>query len=118
MRPINIKILDIVGKTSCVSANEGQLVYDKIIVFFRQGKQINLSFDHIEILIPAFLNAAIGQLYSEFSSEQIRDLISVVDIEQEDIHLLRRVVDNAKVYFEKPRENPVWDGETGDEEDE
>ena len=47
----------------------------------------------------AFLNAAVGQLYGTFSEKKIRSLLKIEDAEQDDLALLKRVVDNAKLYF-------------------
>jgi hypothetical protein len=63
---------------------------------------VSLSFLNVESLTSAFLNASIGQLYREFSEEQIRAGLSVKDMSNEDIALLKRVVDTAKQYFKDP----------------
>jgi hypothetical protein len=49
------------------------------------------------------LNVAIGQLYGEFSEDEIRARLSVTDISQQDLALVKLVVDNAKVYFHRQR---------------
>ena len=51
------------------------------------------------MLTPAFLNAAIGQMYGEFPEAQIKANLSVADMEPDDLELLKRVVDSAKDYF-------------------
>ena len=53
-------------------------------------------------LTAAFLNAAIGQLYGRFNEERIRSLLKVEDMQPDDIALLKRVVDTAKLYFKDP----------------
>lgn len=62
-----------------------------------------LSFHNITTLTSAFLNAAIGQLYGTFSEEEIRSLLNVRDMQQDDIALLKRVVETAKQYFKDPQ---------------
>jgi len=61
-----------------------------------------LSFHNISTLTSAFLNAAVGQLYGEFSEEQIRALLKVQDMQPDDLALLKRVVETAKQYFKDP----------------
>ena len=61
-----------------------------------------LSFMNVTSLTSAFLNAAIGQLYGEFSEEEIRAKLTVKDMEQDDLVLLKRVVETAKAYFKNP----------------
>jgi hypothetical protein len=116
-KPVIVRIFDIVGGPLCVSADDGQRVHDKIVPLLREGKQVVLSFEQVETLISAFLNAAIGQLYGEFPEERIRELISVRDMDEEDEAILKRVVDNAKSYFKAPKEfDQAWKDEVGDEE--
>lgn len=115
--PVIVRIFDIVGGPLCVSADDGQRVHDKIVPLLRDGKKIVLSFEQVETLISAFLNAAIGQLYGEFPEERIRELVSVRDMDDEDQVVLKRVVDNAKAYFKAPKEfDQAWKEEVGDEE--
>jgi len=115
--PVIVRVFDIVGGPLCVSADDGQRVHDKIVPLLRDGKKVVLSFEQVETLISAFLNAAIGQLYGEFSEERIRELVSVRDMDKEDQAVLKRVVDNAKTYFKAPKEfDQAWKEELGDEE--
>jgi hypothetical protein len=79
--PIIVRVFDIVGGSICVSAEDGQRLYDKIVPLLREGKKVVLSFEQVDTLISAFLNAAIGQLYGEFSEEYIRELVSVRDMD-------------------------------------
>ena len=51
-------------------------------------------------MTPAFLNAAIGQLYGTLTEKQIRSHLRVEDIEPQDAVLLKRVVETAKSYFQ------------------
>lgn len=114
---ISVSVYDIVGGPLCVSADDGQKVYEKIAPLLQAGNMVVLSFAKVETLISAFLNAAVGQLYGKFSEEQIRERLSVQDMDQEDMSLLKRVVDNAKVYFKSPKEfDQAWKEEVGDEE--
>ena len=116
-KPIIVRIFDIVGGPLCVSAEDGQRVHDKIAPLIRDGKPVALSFERVETLISAFLNAAIGQLYGEFPEDRIKELVTVQDMADEDMAILKRVVDNAKAYFSSPKEfDQAWQEEVGDEE--
>lgn len=116
--PVIVRIFDIVGGPLCVSADDGQRVHDKIVPLLRDGKKVVLSFEQVETLISAFLNAAIGQLYGEFPEERIRELVSVRDMDDEDQEVLKRVVDNAKRYFtNKPVVDQAWKEEVGNDEE-
>lgn len=115
--PITIRVYEVVGTGFCVASDDGQKVHDQIAIALREGQKVNLSFHNVESLTSAFLNAAIGQLYGEFSEEQIKTSISVKDMSGDDLDLLKRVVDTAKQYFKDPerfkkaREEVLGDGD-------
>lgn len=114
---VSVRVFDVVGSPLCVSSADGDLVHTKIAPLLRDGKNVVLSFAQVETLISAFLNAAIGQLYGELTEEQIRARLSVRDMTQEDLALLKRVVENAKAYFRDPqRFKQAVKEVTGDEE--
>lgn len=101
---INIKIYEIVGSPVWVSTEDGQKVFDKITAAFKAGRSVELSFANRENLITAFLNAAIGQLYSgDYNEEFLQSNLSVVDISDEDRAMLDRAIENAKSYFSNPK---------------
>jgi hypothetical protein len=115
--PVIVRIFDIVGGPLCVSADDGQRVHDKIVPLLQQGQPVALSFEQVETVISAFLNAAIGQLYGEFPEGRVRELVTVRDMDGEDQAVLKRVVDNAKAYFKAPKQfDQAWKEEVGDEE--
>jgi len=115
---IVVRVFDIVGSPLCVSADDGQRLYEKIAPQLRDGRKVELSFARVDTLISAFLNAAIGQLYGEFSEQNIRELLSVRDLEADDLDVLKRVVDNAKAYFKDPDKfDQAWKEEIGDDEE-
>ncbi len=99
---IAISIFGIVGSPLCVASSDGQKVYDRIVAVLRQNRRVSLSFRNVSTLTSAFLNTAIGQLYSEFDENKIRTLLKVEDMESDDVVLLRRVVETAKRYFQDP----------------
>ena len=97
-----INILEVVESAHCTSSEDGQKVYQLIQKALREGKRITLSFKNIEDLTSAFLNSAIGQLYNEFSDLDIKDHIAIADASQDDLILLKRVVNRAKEFFKNP----------------
>ena len=114
---LTVRVTDIIGSSLCVSAYDGQLVFEKIAPLMRDGRKINLSFEGAETIISSFLNAAVGQLYDEFSEENVRTQLTVSDMAQEDLQILKRVVENAKKYFaQKNNYDRAWREEVGDVE--
>ena len=100
---IRISIFEVVGSSLCVASSDGQKVYDRLAAALKAQRRVSLSFHNVTTLTSAFLNAAIGQLYGTFSGDQIRSQLSVENMEQEDLALLKRVVDTAKLYFRDPQ---------------
>ena len=100
---IQVSLFEVVGGPLCVASSNGQKVYDRIAAALKANRSIILSFHKITTLTAAFLNTAIGQLYGTFSEEKIRSLLKVKDMEPVDLALLKRVIDNAKLYFRDPQ---------------
>ena len=100
---IRISIFEVVGSSLCVASSDGQKVFDRLAPALKAHRRVTLSFHNVTTLTSAFLNAAIGQLYGPFSEEKIRSLLKVEDVEADDLELLKRVVDTAKLYFKDPQ---------------
>ncbi|MBI4025962.1 MAG: STAS-like domain-containing protein [Verrucomicrobia bacterium] len=98
-----IRVFEMVGSSLCVASDDGQKVHDEVASALKAEKKVAISFANVEGLTSAFLNAAIGQLYGEFSEDEIRRSLSVGDMNPDDIALLKRVVETAKQYFKNPK---------------
>lgn len=96
---IEIVIVDIIRSVHCAASEDGEKVYNAIHSAFQVGKNVRLSFRGVEDLTSAFLNAAIGQLYGVYSEEAIKTKLSVSDAAQDDLVILKRVVERAKGFF-------------------
>lgn len=100
---IHISAFEVVGSPFCVASSDGQKICDHLTAALKADRSIALSFRNVTTLTAAFLNAAIGQLYGPFNEEKIRALLKVEDVEADDLELLKRVVDTAKLYFKDPQ---------------
>ncbi len=100
---LEVKMTDIVGSQSCINPEEGKKVFQVIAKALRAKQQVTISLGNIEDLTSRFLNAAIGQLYGEFSEEELKAKLKVAgDANQDDLALLKRVVERAKEFFKNP----------------
>lgn len=99
---VHIKVFEVIGSSICVASDDGNTLFEQIASALKEGRSVELSFEHVANLTSAFLNAAIGQLYGPFKESEIRERMSVTDLAQDDLALLRRVVDTAKAYFQNP----------------
>ncbi len=102
MENSTINIVNTVGGTFCVEAEDGQKVFDLVKKVLLEKRRVTLSFLNVEMLTTAFLNTAIGQLYRDFSEEVIRECVNVEDLTQSGLVSLKRVVDTAKLYYSDP----------------
>ncbi|MDM8566042.1 STAS-like domain-containing protein [Candidatus Halobeggiatoa sp. HSG11] len=113
-----IKITEIIGSYNCINPEDGKKVFQVIAKALHAKQQIIISLGNIEDVTSRFLNSAIGQLYGEFSEEQIKASLTVADdANQDDLALLKRVVERAKEYFNDPEPFEKADKEIlGDDE--
>jgi len=116
---IRLSMFEIVGSPFCVASHDGEKVHKHLDAALIANQDVVLSFHNVTALTTAFLTAAIGELYGTFSEEEVRAQLKVEDMEQDDLALLKRVVDNAKLYFKDPeRFDKVVEETQGNEGDE
>jgi len=100
---VDLSIIDILGDSLCIASEDGQKVHDAIAPELRAGREVRLSFRKAEFTTTAFLNAAIGQLYGEFTEEQIEAALTVCDASSDDLVIIGRVMARSKQYFKDPK---------------
>ena len=114
---VTIRVADIIGSDLCISGEDGQKVFEKLVPLLKDGKQVIISFEQTTTIISLFLNATIGQLYNEFSEDVLRSGLQVTGLADDDLEMLKRVVDNAKKYYANPKGfDQAWETEVEDEE--
>jgi len=100
--PVFISISEVVGGPLCIDTDDGDRVRKRIVPVLREGRRIVLSFAGVEMVIPAFLSSAIGQLYGEFSEARVDSLMVIQDLPggtRPTIETSRRW---AKAYYRDP----------------
>jgi len=98
-----LSVFEVVGSPLCVASSDGQKVFERVSAAMKESRPIVLTFKNVTSMTSAFLNAAIGQLYGQFKETDIRNLLKVQDLGQDDLALVKRVVDSAKEYFKDPK---------------
>ncbi len=98
---MNISVKDIISSNFAVSTDDGDKIYALLNSYFSKDEKVVLNFEGITLMTTAFLNAAIGQLYSnnKYSSEFLNNYISLINVDDQDKHLFGIVVKRAKEYF-------------------
>ena len=100
---IKINIYNEVGGSAAVSDTDGQKVFEKINKALKAGNSILLDFVNIDMVIPAFLNTAVGQLYKEnYSVEFLRSNVKTTSMKKDDWDILATVLKRAKEYYQNP----------------
>ena len=110
-----ISVVDIVGSDICASAEDGQRLHDRILPLLERGYEVTISFEGVNVVIPAFLNAAIGQLVGVFSDAALHRNLIIRGLSIVDLDTLHQVLKNAKAYLSRPSEyDRAWQEEVGD----
>lgn len=100
MRVMNkIRVIDEIGGDFAVTTDDGDKIFIMLDENFQKGIITTLDFSGVIILTTAFLNAAIGQLYSKYTGEEISPMLKLVNVAEEDKILFKKVADRAKEYF-------------------
>jgi hypothetical protein len=96
---MNIKIKDFISSEKAVSSDDGDILFNAINDEIKIGIVVELDFSGITMMTTAFLNSAIGQLYSLYNSEKLNRSIQLLNVETEDKILFKKVIDRAKEFF-------------------
>jgi len=94
-----IKVQEVIKSPNAVTPDAGDVLYDKIVVNLQNNVETYIDFMNISYLTSAFLNSAIGQLYSKYSSEQLNSLLHVLNLSENDLKIFKKVTDRARNYF-------------------
>jgi len=97
----NLKISEIINSDSAVSTSDGNIVYNKIEEFLKEASLVYLDFEGIKYLTTAFLNAALGQLYSQnYTSDFLNQHLKIRNVTKANASMFHVVVKRAKEYFD------------------
>lgn len=99
MKPITIKIKDIINTTYCVDASDGEKIFALLKKALGEKKSVVLSFDDIELVITAFLNAAVGKLFGNFDEQFILSHLSTDNLTEDFQPVWDKVIEGAPKYY-------------------
>lgn len=94
-----LKVAKEIENSLAVSSDDGDELFQKIDSMLKSGQIVEIDFSGIEVMTSAFLNAAIGQLYSSYTSVQLNKQLKLKNVNKEDIFLIKKVIERAKEYF-------------------
>lgn len=97
-----IKVASVIGSSAAFTPSSGEKVYNEIISCLKQNNTTAIDFQDVELITTAFLNAAIGQLYKDYTSEFLNKRLQIVNLSADDAVRFKMVVETAKEYFKNP----------------
>lgn len=91
-----------------VSPEEARPIYKKIVECLKAGENVVISFEGMKLMTTAFLNVVIGELYKDYTSEQLNSKLKFEGINQDIAIRIKKVTDNAKSFYKnQPRYNKI-----------
>ena len=95
----DINIVKIINSEFAVSPEDGDTIYELIVESINLNEKVYLNFSGIDIMTTAFLNNAIGKLYKTFNKEVLNKFITMQNISDSDLALVKKVIERAKITF-------------------
>lgn len=96
---ILINVRTVINSPFCIDSADGQKIYELLHKALSEKKHVTLSFRGIELLITAFLNTAVGQLFKDFNEEQIHSYLSKTDFNPQFEPVWDKVLKGAPVFY-------------------
>ena len=94
-----LNVMECIGTPSAITQEAGDLVFEEISKALNEKVCIELDFKDIESMISPFLNNAIGKLYKDYSSEEIKQYLQFLNLPKEKIPTINMVISNAKKFY-------------------
>ena len=99
---IYLLLKDILQHDTAITYEDGEKVYALIFQALTEEKKVILDFQGITLVIPAFLHAAIGELYKDFDNDFLNSHLTFINIEETNKALLDMTKELAQEYFSNP----------------
>lgn len=80
-----MRLIDIIGSTSAISHRKAVSAYDYVVSQLGNSSTIEISFEGLEDLSSAFVNAWIGKLYMNYSPCLLDNSLSLVNLPSDGI---------------------------------
>jgi hypothetical protein len=113
---VRYSVASLVGKYSMTS-DDGETVYELIHPALKAGQPTELDFAGVEVVASPFLNNAVGRLLEDTSPADLNRLLTIMNMSAPTLHLLRKVIENAKRYYSDPAARRAQDAVIQDVED-
>jgi len=105
---MEVIIKDIIG-TSCITAEDGDKIYQIIYKQLKKGDEIILNFKDVKHFSAVFFNAAIGKLLKDFTNLQLKQLLHIKNVTNETKSLIELIIKNSTKYYDNPNYQKIVD---------
>lgn len=99
MQSVVINVKEIISSDLAVTSVSGEALYKKIMLNLKEKVDTYIDFAGISLLTTAFLNSAIGQLYKDYSREDLNKALHVLNLSDNDLKIFSMVTKRARDYF-------------------
>jgi uncharacterized protein (DUF1330 family) len=93
-----IILKDLFGKY-CITLDDGNYLYKKIVNSIKNKKEIIIDFEEIETCISVFLNASFGKLMKDYDWEEIKNYIILENINEDIKFNIDLILENSRKYY-------------------
>lgn len=94
-----IDVAERIGNPSALTQEQGDIIFREIDTAFKHKEKIFLDFSNVESMISPFLNNAIGQLYENYTTEDIKQYLQLENFPPTKNSTLNIVINNAKKFY-------------------
>lgn len=112
----NVRVVALAGDT-CITLDQGEPIYQTVHRALEGGNTVTLDFEGVSLCASPFLNGAIGRLLKDFKPETLEAHLQVENASPVTLRLMRRVIDNAKRYYNDPASRSALDAILDEEAD-
>lgn len=94
-----LKINDYITCNKGITPDEGEVIFNMLVKSFTSNERVLLDFQGVEMLTTAFLNVMIGNLYKDYSSDQLKEFLDFVNLTEGIASRIKKVTANAKLFY-------------------
>lgn len=105
---MNVKVFDLVGD-SCLTQDDGKIIYDKIYPELLSRSPVELDFNKVSVFASPCFNNAIGRLLRDIPADTLNELLVISHISPVGSDVLKRVIENSKLYYLDPAHKEAQD---------
>ncbi len=94
---MKLKVQNIIDSNIAVSSKKGTILFNAINEMLSQENEVIVDFYGISDLTTAFLNVAIGHLYTSHSGEVLNKKLRLINLDELDSYLVSQVIERVKM---------------------